>query len=71
MISMDGGFDNSNWSFHDKRCHTSGNRNVIYTSYDGHSDIHNLPFSEIVRFNDIRTVINRLSTLHLMIPQCN
>ena len=28
MISMDGGFDNSNWPFHDSRCHTSGNRNV-------------------------------------------
>ena len=38
MISMDGGFDNSNWSFHDKRCHTSWIGNVTCPFFDGPSD---------------------------------
>ena len=44
MIRMDGGFDNSNWSFHDKRCHTSWIGNITCPFFDGPSDIHNLPF---------------------------
>ena len=56
MISMDGGFDNSNWSFHDKRCRTSWIR-LHFRSLTDPMTFTIYRFSETVRFNGIRIVI--------------